>query len=196
MSDLNLEKKRLRTEYLQKRRALTGQQWKDASEAIRQRLEQIAAYQECNTLMTYVSAKDNEVDTRVLIDNALQSGRVVVVPVVDTAESKLRWVQIASREELISAKFGLLEPSPTHRRYVDVYHNALCLVPGLAFTRDGWRIGYGGGYYDRFLSSFQGISVGLAFEIQMVDLLPIGIHDQQLHYVLTEKKCYARDTKI
>lgn len=196
MSDLHLEKKRLRTEYLQKRRALTLKHWKYAGKSIRRRLEQSALYQECSTLMTYVSAKDNEVDTCVLIDSALQSGRVVVVPVVIPGEPELRWARIGSRSELTLAKFGLLEPNPFQRRYVDVHDDALCVVPGLAFTRDGWRIGYGGGYYDRFLASFQGTSVGLAFEIQLAPLLPKGIHDQQLHYVLTEKRCYPADSKI
>jgi 5-formyltetrahydrofolate cyclo-ligase len=196
MADLHLEKKRLRTEYLQKRRALTVQHWRDASEAIRLRLEQSASYQGCSTLLTYVSAKDNEVDTCAIIDNALHSGRAIVVPVVITGEKELRWAQIGSRSELTVAKFGLLEPNPVHRRYVDVHDDALCLVPGLAFTRDGWRIGYGGGYYDRFLASFQGTSIGLAFEIQMAPLLPIGTHDQQLVCVLTEKGCYPKDTEI
>ncbi len=196
MFDLHFEKIRLRTEYLQKRRALTAQQWKGASEAIRQRLEQSNSYRGCSRILTYVSAKDNEVDTCVLIDNALHSGRIVMVPVVITGEKELRWAQIASREELIPAKFGLLEPNHTHRQHVEVQDDALCLVPGLAFTHNGDRIGYGGGYYDRFLAAFQGIAIGLAFEIQLAIHLPQDIHDQRLHCVVTEKKCYPTDTEI
>jgi len=191
MLETNTSKALLRKQYLEKRCAMSCRDWTRASEAIRLRLEQSRLYHDCKALLTYVSAKDNEVNTCMIIDASLQNGLVVVVPVVVSGEKELRWAQIQSRKELVRGRFGLLEPDPTRTNFVDVPANALCLTPGIAFTPEGWRIGYGGGYYDRFLEKFSGISLGLAFEIQMTSTLPRDAYDRRVHYVLTEKECYV-----
>ena len=191
MLETNASKALLRKQYLEKRRAMSSEDWARASEAICLRFEQSSLYHDCKTLLTYVSAKDNEVNTWAIIDDSLQNGIRVIVPVVVAGEKELRWAQIQSRKELACGRFGLLEPDLAQTHFVDVPANALCLTPGIAFTPDGWRIGYGGGYYDRFLAKFSGISLGLAFEIQMTSTLPSDTYDRRVHYVLTEKECYV-----
>ena len=70
------------------------------------------------------------------------------------------------------------------------------MTPGIAFTHDGKRLGYGGGYYDCFLTTFIGISIGLAFELQLIDCLPLTPYDKRVDYVLTETKLYGISDKM
>ena len=180
------QKARLRKRYLTARRAMTPEAWTRASEAICRHLLESSCYEATETLLTYVSARDNEVDTWALIDAALASERAVLTPIVIQGDKMLRWARIVSREQLVRGRFGLLEPDLTRTSCMEPPSDALCLTPGVAFTRTGERIGYGGGYYDRFLSDFKGVSVGLAFDLQLTNSLPTMPHDQPVDYVLTE----------
>ena len=194
MSGIDEKKKMLRRQYLEKRRALSAELWKEASSRITARLKGSGVFRDCEALLTYLSAKDNEVDTSAIIAVALQSDRNVLVPVV-ASDRNLVWAQIHDYSELVRGKFGLLEPDPERAQIVSVPASALCLTPGIAFTRDGKRIGYGGGYYDRFLSEFSGISIGLAFDFQIAPTLPQDAFDQRVGYVFTETKCYAANSE-
>jgi 5-formyltetrahydrofolate cyclo-ligase len=134
------------------------------------------------------ASKGSEVDTAG-IDEALRArGAIVVYPRVldDRLELLFRAVQ---RTELERGRFGLLEPALGEA--LDPATIDLILVPGLAFDRDGWRIGWGRGYYDATLKlATQAVSVGLAFECQLVDEVPHEPHDTRLTHVLTEMNLY------
>jgi 5-formyltetrahydrofolate cyclo-ligase len=138
-----------------------------------------------------------EVETHTLIRRLLEEGRRVCVPWCD--KDDLRLTRIESLEELKPRTIGLLEPGPELRqdatRTIDPNDVAVFLVPGLAFTREGDRIGYGRGYYDRMLATVvSGITAGLAFDAQIVDAMPITALDVRLDYVVTEERVYtARD---
>lgn len=132
----------------------------------------------------YVSVH-SEVDTRGLIAALLARGARVAVPVV-TPPERMAYAELAAMEDLASGAHGIPEPRPP-RTFLDAVDVAL--VPGLLFTPQGARLGNGGGYFDRLLASMPGTArVGLAFEAQVVDELPLETHDAPMHVLVTEAR--------
>ena len=156
------------------------------SRAIEVMLAGSGLVREVNAVLAYVSAKDNEVDTHGIIRGLLAGGKTVHVPVMDMERKVMQWSRLLSMDELEPGRFGLLEPAAQYRRITACPTADVCLVPGVAFTCTGWRIGYGGGYFDRFLDGFSGIPVGLAHEIQVVDRIPTDTHDRPVDHLITE----------
>ena len=189
-------KKSLRAQYLAARRGLAQTRWTEASAAIYRHLVVNPVYRNSTTILTYVSARDNEVDTWRIIDHALACGKRVLVPMVAPGDGMMKWAHIDTRDTLVRGRFDLLEPDPALASIVVAPTRGLCITPGLAFTREGHRVGYGGGYYDRFLAGFTGLSIGLAFEIQLTDTLPVSPHDQPVDYVLTEQRWHLEPPSL
>jgi len=146
-------------------------------------------------LLSYVSSKDNEVDTLGIIRAAIARGREVLVPLSQPL-GVLGWAGLCDLDELAEGRFGILEPKPDCCRIASPPDVAVCLVPGIAFTREGYRIGYGGGYFDRFLAQFQGISIGLAFELQLLQEITPETYDVPVNMVVTENNIYRRDNSL
>ena len=159
------------------------------SAEIRTRLFALDCVQTADTILSYVASKDNEVDTLPIIRQLLDRQTKVLVPMMQPGETLL-WSRLTAIEELVPARFGILEPGPDFQRITPVPNNALCLVPGIVFSANGYRIGYGGGYFDRFLSSFSGKSIGLAFECQIQAPWIPEPHDRSVSIVLTEENLY------
>ena len=88
---------------------------------------------------------------------------------------------------LILHPFGMAEPSPD-LPVIQPEEIELTLVPGLAFDRHGFRLGYGGGYFDRFLENFKGVSAGITFHALLLDTIPHAVHDIPMHWVITERE--------
>jgi 5-formyltetrahydrofolate cyclo-ligase len=179
----------LRTEFLARRRGLTAEQVKIWSAAATARLLALPEAQGAETWLVYLASKDNELDTLPLVESLLGGGKTILVPVIDKG-GLLLWSRLGSLSEVAPAQFGILEPRPECRRIALPPGDALVIVPGIAFTRDGARIGYGGGYYDRFLGGFAGTKIALAFELQLADAIPTAPHDVFLDVVVTEAAVY------
>jgi len=133
--------------------------------------------------------KGSEVDTAPLDEQLRASGRVVAYPRVGGGRVlSFHSVEIA---ELAPSRFGLREPS-TNAPSIAVVSIAAFVVPGVAFARDGSRIGWGGGHYDSTLAiaSSNALRIGLAYECQLVDDVSSEPHDIQLHHVITEAVIY------
>jgi 5-formyltetrahydrofolate cyclo-ligase len=143
----------------------------------------------------YISV-NGEAETGPLIEKLLSAGVRVAVPlVVKTSTDKwLDFYYITGPDDLEPGVFGLLEPKKTCRRAMD--KNCPVIVPGVAFTREGGRSGYGGGFYDTFLAKFDGVSVGLCREAQFSDDLRsegiIDAHDLPAQLVVTENRILRR----
>lgn len=189
-----LDKAQLRQTYLNQRRALSPQHAETASRAITMRLRNLPAFTNAPAVLSYVSSKDNEVDTHDLIQALLTRPMPpsVYVPIANP-HGQLTWSRLISFNELKPGRFGILEPPEECRRMAEPPPNAIALVPGIAFTPQGYRIGYGGGYFDRFLEHFTGTSIGLAFACQMLDAFPIGEYDRPVDIVVTESAVYPRN---
>jgi 5-formyltetrahydrofolate cyclo-ligase len=112
-------------------------------------------------------------------------------PVSNTGDNGMSFIAINSRAELVPGEYNILEPPGTNKRLEFPNSNgralAICIVPCLAYDSYGYRIGYGKGYYDRFLSVFEGTKIGLCYSDFKLDRLPRGKYDIKLDVIITEK---------
>ena len=196
----------IRRHYLNRRRALTHREVDAQSRTAAQRLCAHSTYLEARCIHVYVTGKDNELDVRILLENALSAGKEVVVPVLGShtliphprVEIGLRAMACARIEhtgELNSTHWNIPQPAPHTARWLDDWQRIdLVVVPGIAFDQRGQRIGYGAGYYDHLLSRLRARRVGLCFEGQLCDHLPDDPHDIAMHLIVTEQSIYTGET--
>lgn len=181
-------KKVLRKEILDARKSMDPLDVSSKSDSIMASLLETDFYRGSSVIMAYIDFR-NEVQTERLIKKAVADGKRVVVPisVVETRQLILSEI-IDYDNELESGAYGILEPKPEFIREVDPLLIDLVLVPGVAFDKSGFRIGYGAGYYDRFLERVRPSipKVALAFELQMVEDACPDEHDFPVEYVITE----------
>ena len=102
--------------------------------------------------------------------------------------------EVNDLSELGATVYNIPEPTETSP-IIEDFDNSICITPALAFDNDGFRIGYGGGYYDRFLSSFKGISVGVAYDDMICDRLPRDEFDLPTDIIITERRIIRRESK-
>ncbi len=163
---------------------------------IADRLRSLEEYRRARTICWYVGVRD-EVPTLEMIELALSEGRRAVVPW--RAGERLELFAISGTSDLEPASFSLLEPGlavrsdPARRSVPEAVD--LFVVPGVAFDRQGRRLGYGRGFYDRLLALARpdAVAVGLAFDAQVVDRVPAAPHDVPMRAVVTESTVYAPD---
>jgi len=133
------------------------------------------------SVFVYVSA-GSEVNTHTLIAELLKQGKAVVVPRVTPEPGVMQPMRIRSPDDLAPGRFGIPEPT-THDPFTTTPD--LALVPGLAFTRTGQRLGQGGGYYDRYLNQHPAAyKIGLCFNEQLAEVLPVEDHDAGMDEVV------------
>ena len=184
------QKERIRGKARQLRDSLSQSDILSKSAAIQDRLWWLIQEQQFQAIMFYV-AFGSEVRTQESIARAINSGRTVIVPICIEGDGKqiLPSRLLDPESELEEGCFGIPEPKPEFRRPFPPEKIDLVVVPGLAFDKGGHRIGYGGGYYDRFLIRCpQAISVGLAYEIQLLESVFPAAWDAQTHMIITEDR--------
>lgn len=160
------------------------------SRQIADTVKTIPEYAHAKTILFYVSSKPNEVDTHALIREALDRGARVLVPVTDFDRRKLDFSEIRQMDELIPARFGLLEPAPHAIRPARASEADVIIVPGVAFDTACRRIGFGGGYYDRLLSGEHAPAIALSYEGQFVERAPVDSNDMPVDIIVTEHAVY------
>lgn len=159
----------------------------EISEQLQKELFQTSLWKDAHAIGVYLSV-NNEWDTRKIVDQALKEGKRVAVPktIPDTKElifyEMKDWTDINGK-----GHFGLEEPNVDITEPVDKDAIDLLIVPGLVFTTSGYRIGFGGGYYDRYLEDFINPTVSLAHTKQFVESFPLEAHDIPVQYLITEK---------
>ncbi|AIM15607.1 5-formyltetrahydrofolate cyclo-ligase [Neobacillus sedimentimangrovi] len=126
-----------------------------------------------------------EVDTYQIIRKAWEQGKQVVVPKCYPKEKKLSFRILTEFSQLESVYYGLLEPIVEKTEEVGPNEIDLLIVPGLAFTKAGYRIGFGGGYYDRFLTNYHGKTISLAFNEQIIPDFPVEPFDYPVGKIIT-----------
>lgn len=184
-----LKKEKWREEYKKRRDALSIEDHKRMSQWIKERFINDIEYQRSSTILFFVSFR-SEVDTLPLIERALKEDKRVLVPITDTKSNMLHLSQLKSLRELEEGTYSIMEPAAEYLRPLPYKEVELVLVPGLVFDERGYRIGYGGGYYDRLLLNLdQRVRrIGLAFELQLVERLSLEDHDLPVHKVITEER--------
>ena len=162
----------------------------DKAEKDKQIFENLLAlpeYKKAKALLCYVSFR-SEINTVPIIKRALSDGKTVAVPHCENMQGKMSFYEINSLDELKAGAFGILEPDINFNKRLEVPENSIIIVPGLAFSRQGCRIGYGGGYYDRYLSENKAFSVGLCYDEMLCDSIPTEKHDVPVSAVVTDKQ--------
>lgn len=180
-----MSKGELRSEFRQRRAALPPELIEGWSAAIAARLASLDEYLRTDVVHCYASSLPGEVRTDELIRRSLNERRRVICPRV-RAHGQLEHREIAGLSDLVGSTFGLREPNPALAAPTDPEAAGLIVAPGVAFTLSGGRLGMGGGYYDRFLSQVRAPIVGLAYEMQLVEALPLSAHDRRVDIVVTE----------
>ena len=176
------EKARLRQFLKQKRGELPLRLRPEYDQAIRERLLEQAA--PAHTVFCYVST-DMEVDTRGIIDCLRQSGITVLIPRILNKE-KMIAVEFGGWDRLRVGQLGILTPDSDEEWPGEA---GLCITPGLGFTRDGRRIGYGRGYYDKWFATHpRSARVALCYECQIVDDMPVTDTDVRVQQIITERR--------
>lgn len=184
-------KMNLRARYRKIRENMNAQKKLAMDSAMQSRVLTLREYAKNDTVFTYVS-KPIEVDTLGLISAALLNHKRVAVPRCVPGTYDMEFYYIQSMDDLEKGSFGVLEPIVGKCELVTDYEQGLCVVPGLAFDAQGYRLGYGKGYYDRFLSEFKGTTVGICYTGCVQWNLPHGYYDKPVDLLITEK--YIRKT--
>ncbi|MBI2101907.1 5-formyltetrahydrofolate cyclo-ligase [Candidatus Woesearchaeota archaeon] len=176
-------KAQLKKSIVEKRNSLSTGDILQKSSQICKNLFNLEQYKKSKVVMFFVSF-DNEVDTHEIIKDALKNKTVAVPKVV---QREIEPSVIIDFYNLAPAKFGILEPVGLMKI---AYKNIdIVLVPGIAFDREGHRIGYGFGYYDKFLKKVpKAVKIGLCFDFQVVDKVPREEHDVPVDLIVTESK--------
>ncbi len=179
---MQMSKKELRKKLLAQRRELDKSYRLERDIMIYNSLIDLPELAEADTVLTYVST-EIEVDTVYLIDTLLRSGFTVAVP---KCEGKtMRFIEIKSLADLETGAYGILEPKGNNE--ITDYSGSVCITPALSFSEDGFRIGYGGGYYDRFLSEYTGVSIGICYE-KFIGKIVTEEYDLPVNIIVTEEK--------
>ena len=176
-----MTKKEIRKEILIKRQNIEKRDEKNLR--ILKRLTSCDFFKNARRVMVYISYR-GEVDTKALIEEMFSMGKSLCAPVCIDKETMIAR-EFSSLSELTSGAYGIPEPTGKETDDID-----LVIVPGVAFCEDGYRIGYGAGYYDRFLKNSNAVTCGLFFEEQKKDFQPDS-HDKKLDYIITDEKIYS-----
>ncbi|HIZ46353.1 MAG TPA: 5-formyltetrahydrofolate cyclo-ligase [Candidatus Olsenella pullistercoris] len=182
------DKSSLRSNYLMARRGIPARTRLQSDISIMSALMAFPIFSEAPLVLTYVS-RAAEVGTQELIEELLSQGRRVAVPRVDRTDRSMTFHEIASLGELAPGAMRILEPSADAPALTEPAQLAgsVCLVPGLVFDGAGHRVGYGGGYYDRFLAFYPGDKIGLARTTMLSsNPLPTDGHDVPVDFIATE----------
>ena len=191
VGDIRPIKAGLREQYKRLRRNMPREIQDAYDETIARRVAALWQYKRCRMLLTYVSTAI-EVDTRRIIERALADGKQVAVPRCVPGTRDMEFYLIRGLDEPEPGTFGVLEPRPDPARLVKDFSSGLCLIPALCYDWHGYRLGYGKGYYDRFLANFGGHMVGICYSECVRRKLPHGRFDRPAELLVTER--YLRRT--
>lgn len=189
--DIRPIKAELRQKYRSLRQSMSPEIKEQKDAAIAAQVRRLWQYQRNNVLLIYVSTSI-EVDTFRIIHQALADGKRVAVPRCVPDTRNMEFYYIESTDELAPGMFGVLEPQPNPERLYSESDGGLCIVPAFSYDWRGYRLGYGKGYYDRFLSRFEGNMVGICYSECVQRSLPHGRFDRPVELLVTET--YLRRT--
>jgi 5-formyltetrahydrofolate cyclo-ligase len=178
------EKTKLRSRFLAKRESLSEVIVKDLSCKISQKAFKFLLFQR-STKIAFYMAKGKEVSLSKAIGKSFVKGKKVYLPKTWLKERRLTFHRVYSFSDLVPGPFGLLEPNPKNEE-ADLGSLEVIFIPGLAFDVKGYRLGYGGGFYDRVLRETRALKVGVCYSFQLVESLPVEPHDVPVDLILTE----------
>ena len=179
MSDIYQQKESLRVKIKNEKKKYSSEDLKTKSERVTAQLEAYSLFKNAKTVMLYWSLTD-EVDTHTLIEESLKTKRVILPTIVS---GDIVPVELTKISQLQEGKFHILEPK--NNQFIGEID--IIIVPGIAFDKKGNRLGRGRGFYDRFLCQHTSVTVGLCFDFQLVEKVPIEANDIAVEKIITEK---------
>ena len=182
-----MKKPDIRKEIIQKRENLDPDVRRRVSGVISRKILSLGVWKKARTAAVYIPLP-GEVDIWPLISEGFSDGKVILAPLIIPESCSTVFLRFSDKSELMPGPFGLLQPEGGEIYSPDVID--VIIVPGLAFTPEGARVGFGKGYYDKALKGFSGVTVAPAFDFQMYDELPVSSHDIPVDYVVNEKIIY------
>lgn len=197
MKGNDVMKRSLREEIVQQIKKLNNDEKRAIETAIHHQLFQQTFWQEAKVI-GITHSTDLEWDTNTIIQRAWQENKIIVLPKSNQQLKKLSFYQINHLSELEKGYANILEPKETSQETVMNKCIDLLIVPGLMFDLDGYRLGFGGGFYDRYLieQDHRATTVSLASEFQLVEKLPRDDYDIPVDYIITNKSCFATTRSV
>lgn len=193
---MTLDPQQLRKDTLRNRDALSKEKIKKDSKVICEHICNLPEIKRCDTIFVYVSFR-SEVSTFELIETLLAAGKTVTVPITYVKERRLDAIQISDlKKDLVPGYCDIPEPTLElcSTNIVDPEEIEAILLPGSVFDKRGGRFGYGGGFYDRFVSAIpEATRIGLAYDLQVVEKLTLQAHDEILDYIVTPSEIYKTE---
>ncbi len=181
-----ISKQTLREQLKLQRQQLSKNDVRERSKMILENLLSFPDFFRADVVHTYISSKNNEADTHELIRVLLKQKKRVVVPIADKATKQMKHSELFSLSELVGGAYGILEPKMY--RPVAVADIQVVVVPALAIDSNGNRLGFGAGFYDRFLHDVQLPTIALAYDFQVVKEVPQESTDVPVSFVVTENE--------
>ena len=168
-----------------KRKSIENKLEKD--ESIFRNLISLPEYASAETILAYASLED-EISTDRLVEYSLSAGKRVALPKCADREGNMDFYVINSLSDLKKGYFGIREPDAEKCEKLEDFSSSLLIAPGLLFDRGGYRLGYGGGYYDKFIKNFSFISVGLCYNSFIIKEIARENHDEFVDIIISENE--------
>ncbi len=192
MKTIPEQKKSIRKLIKDKNNQLTADYISSSSKQITKTLIDTDAFKTAKTVMCYLSF-GSEVDTKLIIDECFEQGKTILIPIIMRNTDASTYMEASQlidyNEDLAPGTMGILEPIASAIRIKDPKTIDLIIIPGLAFDRQGNRLGYGSGYYDYFLGRLRDDcnQIAITFSFQLIDHIPTQKHDMKVRNIITQK---------
>ncbi len=182
------QKDDMREEYKQRRLDIPAEERQRRDEAICRAAESLVSFRYAKYVLLY-AATQGEIDVYAVAKAALEKGKTVLFPRCDKKSHTMTYHSVTSLDELAEDSYGIPEPPETNPIYdvETMTGSAVCFVPGLVYDKAGYRLGYGKGFYDRYLSAFSGCTIGVVYSDYILHEVPRGRFDVSVDILLTEK---------
>ena len=177
---VNIQKAALRKHLLEKRDATSAELRDISSERIHQNLKQISSYTNSQNIACYFPI-GSEIDTHDIMLNILEQGKNMLLPRI--VDNNLEFYVVPNLEKLEKGFFDIMEPKDSCKKAENI---DCILVPTIGISKSGDRLGYGRGYYDKFLSSTGAVKISLTYSKQIVKSIPSESHDIKIDLIITE----------
>lgn len=188
MNTIKKEKDEIRSEYKKKRDSMDASVKLARDKAICKSAMSLVSYRYADYVLMYAHT-EGEIDISDVALDALKRGKKVAFPRCNPENHTMKYHIVTSVDDLKKDHYGIMEPEETLPVYSEetCKGSAICFVPGLVYDRDGYRLGYGKGFYDRYLSGFGGSVIGVVYSDFILPSVPRGRFDVSINILLTEK---------
>lgn len=179
-----MDKREIRKALKEKRKNIPKDKKVIYDKAISERIINSYYFKNASQVLVFSSAND-EFDTKHIIESCRNENKKVFYPLCINGNGEMKFLQVNTFDDLSEGMYKIFEPKPYCKEYIQM-ENDIAIVPCLSTDKSGYRIGYGKGYYDRFLKDFNGVSICPCYEELLTDTLPIDEYDIKVNIIVTQ----------